>query len=398
MFRLIATEVRVRARSLTAALCAALTLLAGPAAALEIRASVALPSHHPVVAAGWERFQGEVAEQAGSKLTFRLFVDGAMVPSARTLKALERGEVDMAFLATPEYPDEFPYAAFIAAFSMISKEGLAAAAAVTDLVLLRCTACREEFARRNLIFLGTYSAAPYLLMGREAMSSGSSLAGRRVWSPGTPWDGSLRALSASPTRTENAPSEALATGAADAVIDVPMALRQPRLAQQVKAVTLLPLGGYRGASPFTLNRDFWRKMTPYQRSVLLAAAPAGLVAATIAYEDDAQNALRDAETRGVHLQPADESLTGLVESAADQTLRRFGASIEARLGVSDGAELIAAYRELYAKYIRLLGQAPVFEDAVEILRREIFSKLDPASFGLESVSLAGTGSAPANAQ
>ena len=389
-------KARLWRRHCTAALLGA--FIAGIAAgdtlarpATEVRASVALAPTHPVVAGGWEAFQRAVAANKASNLSFRLFVSGAMVGSDRALKALSQGEIDMGFLATPDYPEEFPYAAFIAALSMVSKDGIVAAAAATELVMLRCRPCRDEFTQRNLAFLGTYSAAPYLLMSKEPLSHGYSLSGRRVWSPGTPWDSGLREMAASPTRTEKVPSEALATGAADAVIEVPMALRQPRLAQHVRAVTLLSLGVYRGASPFTVNREFWRKLDPRQRAVLLAAAPVGLVAATAAYDGQAQTALDSAQERGVTLVTPDDKLSALVDEVGPKTMTRLVGSAQAHLGVTGAGELVDSYRELYAKYAALLPRSATFDDAVGVFRREIFAKLDPAAYAVEGDSVAATG-------
>ena len=365
--------------------------IAGALPAAEIRASVALPPTHPVVAGGWAAFQQAVAANHTASLRFRLFVNGAMVGSDRSLKALSQGEIDMGFLATPDYPDEFPYAAFIASLSMISKDGLAAAAAASELVLLHCAPCRDEYSRHNLAFLGTYSAASYLLMTKDPVGAEKSLKGRRVWSPGSPWDNVLREMAATPTRTERVASEALATGGADSVIAVPIALRQLRLGQQVKAVTLMPLGAYRGASPFTVNRDSWRQLTAAQRSVLLAAAPAGLVGATAAYDEQARAALERAQERGVALVSPSQGLVTLVENVSDRTIRQMVGSAQARMGVSGAAELIEHYRTLYAKYVGQLAEAPNAEAAAAVLRREIFAKLSPAEYALENDSIAETG-------
>ncbi len=356
----------------------------GPAAEpIEIRASVTLPASHPVIVSGWKAFQDAVQADPEAEIRFRVFVNGAVLGSERALKGLSQGEADMGFLAPADHPDEFPYATFLTALSLVGKDGLAAAAALTDLVLLRCEPCRDEFTRKNLVFLGTYSAAPYLLMATEPLADAKSLTGRQIWTPGSLWDYSLREMGALPVPSGKDAHAGLTSEGAEAIIEVPTTLQQqPELLEQITAITLLPFGAYRGASPFTVNRDVWRKLSDRQRRALLAAAPAGIAAATLAYQQQAREALAVAQERGVALVEPDVSLVRLLESVARANTARIAESVEASFGIADAASLLENYESLYGKYLALLQSAPDAERATEVLRREIFLKV-PSGYGID---------------
>ena len=356
--------------------------------ATEVRVAVPLPAAHPVVSGGWHAFQEAAAADGRAGLKFRLFVNGAMIGWERTLKGLSQGEADMGFLAPADYPDEFPHAAFLTALSMSGRDGLAAAAAVTELVLLHCQPCRDEFARKNLVFLGTYSAAPYLLISKQPLTGARSLADRTVWTPGTLWDNWVREMGAAPLQDGRDADMALSKGSADVVIDVAIALRQPQLAKQARVVTTLPLGAYRGASPFTANRDFWRQLSVAQRSALLAAAPVGLVAATAAYEQQAREAVEAARRSGVTVAAPDAELLAQADRFAEESAARVAANAEAYFGVGDAGRLLQTYRALYAKYSGLLEAAGDAPAMAAILAREAFAKANPVAYGVEDASIA----------
>lgn len=386
------TSRSLRRRLLSAFLAAIAGCLTAPhhaaaADAAEVRVAVPLPATHPVVSGGWQAFQ-EAAADGQADLKFRLFVNGAMIGWERTLKGLSQGEADMGFLAPADYPDEFPHAAFLTALSMSGRDGLAAAAAVTELVLLHCQPCRDEFARKNLVFLGTYSAAPYLLISKEPLSGARSLADRTVWTPGTLWDNWVREMGATPLQDGRDAGEALSKGGADVVIDVAIALRQPQLAKQVRYVTALPLGAYRGASPFTANRDFWRQLSVAQRTALLAAAPAGMAAATVAYEEQAEEAIATAQETGITLAAPGAGLLERADRFAEESAARIAANAEAYFGVGDAGRLLQAYRALYTKYSGLLEAAEDAPAMAAILAREAFAKVNPVAYGVEDASIA----------
>lgn len=374
----------IRAFAFVAATAGGL-LLAQPSAAqtaansepVEIRAAVGLPPTHPVVATGWRTFEETALRQTGNGLRFRIFVNGAVIGASGGLEPLAQGDADIGMVVPARYPDQFPFTGYLTELALCEENGLAAAAAMTEHLLLHCPPCAAEFLDQNLVFLGTYSAAPYLLMSKQPIDSRATMEGRKVRTPGSMWDRWTAALGAHPLQT----AEGGDGSRADAVIDVALALGIPATEDGLRFVTDLPFGGYRGASPFTVNRDFWTRLTPAQRGALFSAAAAGLVAATEAYADQAVSALAAASTdSGIGLVAADAELDGLVRGFAEQEGERAAVTARDREGIVDAADMLAVYRELYEKYANLLGAAQSPEQSADILMREIYANLDPGIY------------------
>src|SRR3546814_17250503 len=79
-------------------------------------------------------------------------------------------------------------------------------------------------------------------------------------------------------------------------------------------LTRVEFGAYRGASPFTANRDFWNRLTVAQRKTLFAAAAAGLVAATRAYDNQTDQMLAAAPEKGLTVVEPDPELSRVVRA------------------------------------------------------------------------------------
>lgn len=385
---------------LTAAAMAAAVMPAGASetekegSGTVVRAAVDLPVDHPVVADGWKAFVEAAEAEARGTLEFRLFVNGAVVGSTRSLEGLSRGEVDMGFIAPGSYPEHFPIATFLTDLSMIGEDGVAAAAAMTELILLHCPPCRDEYREQNVVFLGTYSSAPYVLIAKAPLADVGSLKMRRIWTPGSLWDRWVRDVGAFPAGSNIAPGEALETGAADAVVDTVLSLQDPKLWHSANAVVTVPLGAYRGASAFTVNRDYWAQLTDDQRAALLGAAPAGVVATTLSYAQQAAYVLDVSRERGLDVRAPEPSLVAAVDGfvEGDTMLSTEGARLAG--GHDQAASLAQTYRALYGKYVALLDPLQAAAEKISVVGREVHGKLNPATFGREAQIELGTKGVP----
>src|SRR3546814_7895089 len=118
--------------------------LAARAAPMESRAAVGLPPAHPVVEDGWRVFQEVATRDGGGDLSFRLFVNGALIGPSGGIEPLARGEADMGFIAPSRFPEQFPFTGYLTQLALVGDDGLAASAAMTELLLLHCPPCRSE--------------------------------------------------------------------------------------------------------------------------------------------------------------------------------------------------------------------------------------------------------------
>lgn len=362
--------------ALAGCLLLAAASLPGPAAGARI-VSVNLPlsAAHPVAAAGWRAF-AEAAERDG-RFAFQLFVDGSLLGRGRAAAGLAQGDAQMGYATLAAHPAGLPHRVTLGRLALAGPDPLAGAAAMTEFAMLHCRPCLEALAKRGIVFLGSHAAGPFHLLSPLPLARADTLAGARIASPGPPWDSLLRRLDGRPERLAGNLAAALRDGRIDAVLGPVALLAEPALARRVKAVTAMHLGVHRVASPFTANLGFWRALTSGERAALLDAAPSGLAAAALAYRAADEKA-REAMAKA-----------GLTFSRAHPALARAAAGFDAGAGAelkSGGEEadaLAARFRQLHDKYRGLFaGEEPSVESVADILRREIFERLDPAIYGL----------------
>lgn len=378
---------RAAGRALVAALAVLIGIAGAPPAAAEaraVRAEAGLPPTHPVIANGWAAFIEQAAADPDTNLDISLFLNGPRVGSQAALDGIARGDTDMGFVAFGNHPAEFPYAAFVGELAMVGGDGLAAAAALTEMFTLRCRPCRADLARRQLVYLGTYSAAPYVVIGRAPLERAESWRERRFATPGSLWDRVVRHVGGTTLPLDEDAIDAFETGGVDGLIDIAATLRDARIWERARTVLKAPLGAYRGASPFTAGREFWLSLAPAERRALLKAAPYGIVAATWAYELEADQVLKEARERGLAVTEPDPLLDDQVRSFAEADMRRVAEAAHERIGIADAEMFLADLRALYDKYVTLLGpHVRTPEDAATVLWQEIFARLDPAAYGVE---------------
>lgn len=338
-----------------------------------------LSPQHPAVAIGWTNLQAALAPDI--KLELRL--SGPRLGTPEALEALARGQHQAGIIPLASYPKAFPYWAMLGEMFMIGRDPLAAAAAITELVMLECTACQENLARQKLVFLGTYGAGRYGLIAPRPLTSVTSFKDRAIATPGSLWDRLTSHLGASAAGGLANPRRALALGEVTTLIDVPSALLDSHLAGHAIAFTRLPLGGYRGASPLTINRNAWAELDADQHKRLFQAAAASLVQITTAYQASEQAALAQAKQNGATASDGNPLLQDRIRSFAIEDLAWVTATAEARFGIDDAPAFSQRLKELFDKYATLLAPPAHQAAAIALLQGEIFDRLDPDTYGLE---------------
>ncbi len=343
-----------------------------------------LPAAHPVAASGWRRFAETAARD--KQFAFRLFVDGSLLGRKHAMDGLAHGDAQMGYTTLAAYPAGMPHRAVPGRLALAGPDPMAGAAAMSEFVMLHCPACLKSLAQHGIVFLGSHAAGPFHLLSPRPLARADTLKGARIASPGPPWDRLLQRLDGLPVAVEGSLAQALETGDIDAVLGPVALLATPVLAGRAQTVTAIHLGIHRVASPFTASLGFWRTLMPEERAALLDAAPVGLAAAALAYRAADQEARKAMEKAGIAFSRAHPALmrraAGFDAGDGDVELRATGEGT---------AGLAAAFRRLHDKYSRLFAEAgspaglsdelsagPV----ASVLRREIFDRLDPETYGL----------------
>lgn len=363
-------------RRFAAAIVIALLGLSTAAAAQEtLRADTGVGTDHPIATAGWPAF-AEAVRRESNALRLQPFAGGALTGGEGGLEKLSSGDADMGAVDPARSPTIFPHASLIADLAPFADDPLAAAAAVTEFSLLRCVPCLGSWRDMNLVPLGTYGTPAYVLMSAKPVDAPESLKGQRIWSPGGVWDRWLRQAGALPMAGPAALGRGLRAEVIDGAIDTVLALRAKSVRTAIRGVYALPLGGYRGLMPFVVNGPRWRGLSQPQRAALIAGAPAGLVAITRAYAAEADRAL----AAGGPAPTTPAATAERTRQVMETELGRIATAADETYGIPDGPEILAGLKALYGKYRGLL-KAPN-DEAVAVLRREIYAKLDVKTFGM----------------
>lgn len=356
-----------------------LPLTAGSQEAKTWVARYPLAPEHPVVAIGWRN----MADALAPAIALELRLSGPRLGTPEALEALARGQHQVGIVPLASYPDAFPYWALLGEMFMIGRDPLAAAAAISELVMLECALCQENLSRQKLVFLGTYGAGEYGLIAPRPMQQVRLFAGETVATPGSLWDRLVVSLGATPAGGLPDPRQALAEGTATALIGVPSALLDPHLAGHAIAFTRLPLGGYRGASPLTVNRNAWAELSPDQRKRVFRAASASIVRITLAYRRNEAAALAKAQGQGAQVADGGQLLNDHIRSFAAADLKMLATAAERRFGVTDAEAFSQRLKQIFDKYATLLAPPVDEAGAIALLQSEIFDRLDPQTYGLE---------------
>jgi TRAP-type transport system periplasmic protein len=338
-----------------------------------------LSPRHPAVAIGWRALHDALAPE----IDLQLRLDGPRLGTAEALELLAGGRHQVGIVPLTSYPESFPYWSLIGELFLIGRDSLAAAAAVTELVMFDCPPCQENLARQKLVFLGTYGTAAYGLIAPWPLTEPLSLKGQVVSTPGSVWDRLVSELGGTPAGDEAIPRSDLVDGRVTALIDIPSALLDPELVKFTLAFTELPLGSYRGASPFTFNRNAWLDLSTAQRRQLFQAAAASIVRMTRAFQLQGENALTAALTLGAAKASGSVMLEDRIRRFATADMQAVVANSEERFGVRISSAFVDRLWSLYDKYATLAGPQKDEAAAIALLQSEIFDRLDANTYGLE---------------
>lgn len=369
---------------------AALGLLAAPppAAAADdapeaVRAHLGYGADHPLAQSGWRAFVERLArETPPAKLD--IFLNGPSPADVAAIENLGRGDYAYGAAALPAFPADFPHSALLAELGLAGGEDeLAASAAATELLALDCPSCRADFAKQRVVFLGAYSAPRYVMIARQSTSAVDGFKGLVVGTPGSAWDRLVGVLGGVPASVDADAAELFASGEVDALIATPMRLADADIAQHARHVLAGRFGAYRGGAAFLASADHWSRLDAAGRRAAMNAAADGLVAAVWGYQNMADAALDAAVAGGLATAPASPELAEAIRQIVAADNRRIAATALERFGVDDAGPFLDRFLLLYDKFAVLLAGVTDAAAAAEVLRLEIFDRLDAGSYGLE---------------
>ncbi len=332
----------------------------------------------------YQQWSADVAKASNGTLKFEVHSNGSLVPARSTMQGIRDGVAVVGIVYPPYQPAEFPLNNVINDLVFVSDDDIAAGFAFTELSMTH-PKLQAEWKKNGGVFGGGYSTPVYNFICGKAIRKLDDTKGLKIRTAGGAQSEWVKAIGAVPV---SVPSPDIYSGIERGSIDCSMSDpsmldKGAKLWEVAKAVTLLPMGVVLGAN-YIYNPDFWKSLKPAERKILFDTMARATARAQVAYHKSVQEALEGARKRGLELVEPSADLKARLTAYNKQTIDNLPkVSMESRK-VADPTDLIKAYLELEAKWKGLLkGVDRTNEEAVfKVLNDNLYSRLDPAKFGL----------------
>lgn len=317
-----------------------------------------------------------VERDTNGSLRFRMHTDGTVVGARNALSGIGDGVVDMALVVDVYVPSVVPTNATLSELALFPADTLAGTAAVTEMTLLHCEECVEDWHQAGVQPLGFYSTAPYHLMCRTEVKDLRTARGKRVRAA-TAWAGWTAAMGAVPVNISSGEMyEAMSRRSVDCGLGAPAWLDTYGLSDVVTHVLDLGIGAYRGGHFMNMNLSKWNGLSDEERAAFIQHMPLAVARAAIAYDADSDVALANAREKGIAIVAPGQDLLDTYEELLQSERERIIALGRER-GLSNPEALVDKYVELLAKWEAIVAGLDGSEEAFAAeLDRHIFQKVN----------------------
>lgn len=355
---------------------------AGTAAAKDLRVAPGAPPAHPASSHLYAGLAKYLPEESGG--TMNAVVLGPEVVTLGQMKdALLTGLVDVGNLLPLYFPAELPNFALAGELSLSGTDPHAMGAALTEYTV-NCESCQSEMSKFGVVYLGSGSSDPYVLLTTKPVASADDVKGLRLRSGGSPFSRWAENFGAVPVAIGVGDTfEAMSQGTIDGSMASIGDLLSFRLVELTKQVTAVPLGTYFSTSNFATAKNTWASLSADERTALLKAANRANADFTnrwgYEFPKIAEKAAQDA---GITFAEADPAFAKAAEDFAVAD-RDTAAKISAeRFGMTDAADRVAEFIKLVDKWQKISEE--VDHDPAAMADRvwdEVWSKVDVSTYG-----------------
>lgn len=358
------------------------------AAAKRLKAAVGLATSSAQYFA-FERFAEYVAENSDVKI--KVF-SMSLLNLKETPPGIRDGIADMGFVLPPYYPAEYAENNLVANLSMLSttgeqveSPGAAMAGATSEYTYFHCPECLAEYKKENQIYLGTGASPTYIMLCTKPVRTLEDLKGKKYRSGAANfgrWAEYFGGIKVS--MPGNDIYEALGQGVLDCAMLSATELTNLSLFDLVTHVTRrIPGGVFSGVATNNVNVDTWRSLTTEQRAVFLKGAAKINADLTWKYYADAKKNLDDSPAKGVEVIEPGPEIMAKSDEFVKADLAVIAQQFKDDYGLTNVEAKIEKITELVNKWKKLTADIADDPDALaKLYWDEVFSKIDPATFGM----------------
>lgn len=367
-----------------AALLAATVAWTGAATAEEFIASIWYPQSHPLDHYGYELWAKKVAEQSGGALTANVYYGESLLPAKAHLSGLQDGIAQITHHAGTYTPSELPEDNVISMLAMGLDNTHAAALAQTDFGI-NDPEMQARYEQLGIVFLGGFATPQYILMCTKPIMTLADLEGVKIRTPGAvqaDWARSVGAVPVTVPSTEM--FTGLEKGQLDCASNAGNDLKTRSLWDVAKHTNMVSLGLYFHGWQYAANRDWWAGLSPENRRVLMDTMAESIPETMNGYLGLTDEALSEAGAHGVTIHEPNPEVQKSIDDFAASTGRETAIQVGTeKFSLEDPEGLVDRFLATYQKWEGLLADVDTSDSAAvaEVAKREIYSKVDDATYG-----------------
>lgn len=368
------------------ALMATTSLLAVPALAqTKFIASSWYDAGVPMSSPGYVEWAELVKELSGGDLQPEVFIGTVLLAPRAAGQGIRDNVVQVGHHAAIFTPSDMPVASAMNELGFNFDDPVPTIFAVAEFSMNNA-AQLQEWKDNGIVYLGAYTTPPYVLMCSSPVRNLAELSGKRIRTAGSAVSIWVEEAGGIPV---NVPSSEMYTGlergTLDCATNAASDLVDRSLMEVAKHTTLASTGMYWSGPQWGFNRGFWQTLTPAQRSVLMEASARSMARIVIAYNTNVANALEKAAAAGGNIYEPEADLMASIEAFRERTLATINDTARDSFGIENADEVVSDFVSAMERWKELLADVdPMDEDALtEIAMREIFSKIDPATYGVD---------------
>jgi len=309
-----------------------------------------------------------------------------------TPAGLRDGLADAGSVLLTYFPNEFAHTNMLTELTLLlelgdnppDNAGAIYAGALSEYVFLRCPECVAEYTAQNQVFTGSASTPPIPLLCTKPVRSLSEIRGKRLRGGGPQHQRWSQAIGATSVHMSvNEIYEALEQGVVECTIQTATELSVFKLNEVVTDITLgVPGGVYAASAMANMNADTWRSLNDAQRRAVLRAGAAMMAEGTWSYHQSGIENIEDARAKGIKVHEPDAELRAATHAFIEKDVDHVAEIYQKRYGIKRADEMIAEFRLLLDKWIKLVAEVKTAEELADLYWNEAYSKVDVSSYGM----------------
>ncbi len=292
--------------------------------------------------------------------------------------------MDVGNLLPLYFPAELPNLALAGELSLSGTDPHAMGAALTEYIV-NCEACQGEMNDFGMVYLGSGSSDPYVLITDQPVESQEDLEGLRLRSGGAPFSRWAENFGAVPVSIGVGETfEAMSQGTIDGTMASIGDLLSFRLVELAEQVTEIPLGTYFSTSNFTTALGTWEDMSAEEREQFARAANRANANFTQRWGYEfAAAAEAAAKEAGIEIVEAPEAFAEASREFAVADRETAAGISQERFGMDDADARVEEFIGLVEKWTAISEEVDHDRDAmIDRVWEEIWADVDWSSYGL----------------